>query len=199
VLYFAPVPDPEKVGEKVGKTDELEGDATLTRNGTTRPLQKGDEIQMGDTVSTGDKARTQLTFADGTVFTISENTTFRIDEYVYDPKSPANNHASYSWLSGSFRYVSGLLGKQKNPDVNIDTPYGGIGIRGTEFIGKLATETGSANIKLITGKLECSPRGISTSSAQSGPVTIDLSSTEVKSSPLTLADYNAAKPPVYIR
>lgn len=58
---------------------------------------------MGETGSTGDNARTRLTFADGTRFTISKNTTFRIDEYVCNPSSRRN--AMY-WFIGEERIES---------------------------------------------------------------------------------------------
>ena len=200
VLYFVPVPDPEpKPGETVGKASAVEGTANLTRNGQTRPLQKGDEIQPNDTITTGADGRANISFPDGTAIFLAQNSNFKVEDYVYMPDEPSHNRAHYSWFDGGFSYVSGLIGKKGNPDVVIDTVYGCIGIRGTEFIGQLDATAQVATLKLIKGTLECSPRQISTSSTQSGPITIGLSSAAVTTSPLTLQHYNTVRPTFLIR
>lgn len=199
-LYFVPSPDAKPKDEaSIGKVNALEGSADLTRDGTTRPLRKGDEIRMGDLLTTGDNSRLQVTLGDNTQLTLAEKSKIGIDDYVYSPTSPENNRAVYNWYEGGFRYVSGMIAKKTNPDVSVLTPYGHVGVRGTEFIGRLDAIPGEANIKLITGALECSPRSIATSTAATGPTTIDLSDTETRLSPLPRTAYDAARPAVLIR
>ena len=58
-----------------------------------------------------------------------------IDDYVFDPENNAGNRDRFSILQGAFQYVSGLIAKKPNPDVNIETSVASLGIRGTNFTG----------------------------------------------------------------
>ena len=67
---------------------------------------------------------------------MSEDSRLSIDEYVFDP---ATNEGStdFSVLKGLFVFTSGLIGREDPDDVNIDTPMGSIGIRGTIIAGNV--------------------------------------------------------------
>ncbi|MEZ0226596.1 MAG: FecR domain-containing protein [Alphaproteobacteria bacterium] len=92
-------------------------------------------IHMRDVIETSKKSRAFILFIDNTQITLSENTKLTVDEYVFNPDNTAENKGDYRILQGSFQYLSGLIAKRKDPDVNIDTPHGSIGIRGTTFWG----------------------------------------------------------------
>ncbi|TAL40030.1 MAG: hypothetical protein EPN97_01235 [Alphaproteobacteria bacterium] len=130
--------DEQQDGEGIiGTVMEVEGKATVTPAGekTTKALAVKDSIHMKDVITAGAKSRVLILFIDNTQFRLSESTKMTVDEYVFDPDNARGNKASYSVLSGTFQYVSGLIAKKKDPDVNIDTPVGTIGIRGTKLWG----------------------------------------------------------------
>lgn len=130
--------DEQQAGDGViGTIMEVEGKATVTPAGqkTVKALAVKDSIHMKDVISTTEKSRVLILFIDNTQFRLSENTRITVDEYVFDPDNAGSNKASYNVLNGTFQYVSGLIAKKKDPDVNIDTPYGTIGIRGTKLWG----------------------------------------------------------------
>lgn len=119
----------------VGTIVEVEGEATVTRAGKTYSAQVDTEVYLDDVISTGTQSRVLLLLVDDTEWTLSEKTKFKVTDFVFDPEDDTDNQARYSVLEGAFRYVSGLVAKKDVPDVDITTPFGSIGIRGTDFTG----------------------------------------------------------------
>lgn len=126
----------------VGTIVEVEGSATVTRGGKAEKAAIDAEIYLGDIVATGAQSRVFILLVDDTEWTLSENTKFRVSDFVFDPGDDADNAARYDVLEGAFRYVSGLVAKKDEPDVRVSTPYGAIGIRGTDFTGAPQTDGG---------------------------------------------------------
>lgn len=120
----------------IGTILEVEGTATVTPQGKTATTAAVDgAIHMYDKIETGPQSRVFILFIDNTQWTLSENTKFTIDDYVYDADNNTDNKGRYSILAGAFQYISGLIAKKPNPDVKIETPAGSIGIRGTDLTG----------------------------------------------------------------
>ena len=196
VLYFVPTPSPSPVPPMtaaIGKVSRLEGTATLTRNGVTKPLSSTDQISMNDTITTGGKSRTHITFADGTEFTLGPNTKLTVDDFVYDPTA-TNGRESYDWLGGAFRYVSGLIGKNHdNEDRAIQTPVGQIGIRGTTFIARYDAKANSVELQLVSGTVVITPKKTKTAAPFSAPVTLVITPSTITSSPLVHDELEASR------
>lgn len=129
---------PATVSEEavVGTVMEAEGAVNLiVPNAPPRTLKVNDVVHMNDVIETGLSARAFILLIDDTELTLGENAQLTIDEYVFDEEDTAANKGRYSILRGAFLYTSGLVAKKENPDVEINTPYGAIGIRGTSFWG----------------------------------------------------------------
>ena len=118
----------------IGTVMEVEGQAWISSPVTkTKTAAKVETpLHINDVIDTGPKSRVFILFIDNTQITLSANTKFRAEDYVFDESAPAYNKARYNVMSGTFQYLSGALGKTKDPDVEIETPYGAIGIRGTK-------------------------------------------------------------------
>lgn len=141
----------------VGTILEIEGKAAVTPAGGKAYLAAPDAtLHMQDTVSTGAGARVFILFIDGTELTLSENAQARIDSYLFDPDAKEGNKAAYS-IVGAFQYVSGLIGKSRNPQVLLATPVGVIGIRGTNFWGGMLD--GSYNVAVLEGRVALTTEG----------------------------------------
>jgi hypothetical protein len=178
-----------------GQVRESQGNVNVILAGTTTPvpLQPGDTINQNDTIETGAGARAFILFNDNTQMTLGENTKLKVDEYVYDPNGTSNK-ASYSILEGAFQYVSGLIGKKDPADVKIDTAYGEIGIRGTEFIVKSDGKPNNLEIDLISGAIALTPTGSTTAGpTMSAPVQIEVTPQGMQVLPLTEDQYNTIK------
>lgn len=146
-------------GEAIGVLLEVEGAATITRaGGALKQAVVDDEVFLGDVIKTGADGRGFLFLMDGTEWTLSENTVFHVDEYVFSPDNPERNKARYSVVSGAFRYVSGMIAKTQEPDIAIETPVGSIGIRGTDITAAVDAE-GGYDIYVDEGKIEVANNG----------------------------------------
>jgi len=117
----------------IGTILEVEGTATRTVGGTTAPLKLNDTIGENDVISTGLKSRLFILFIDDTQLTMGENSRFKATDFDFDDKDATHNHARYSFLTGTFNYMSGLMTKKPDPDVKIETVFGSIGVRGTRL------------------------------------------------------------------
>lgn len=136
----------------VGEIEELSGAATVTRtDGTTEDIQIGTPIYEGDIVETNADGAVNIVFVDETSFAVSENARMAIDEYVYDPATESGAQ-NFSVLRGVFVFTSGLIGRDDPDDVEIDTPVGSIGIRGTIIAGDINPD-GESEITVIEGAI----------------------------------------------
>ena len=124
-----------------GKVLFVSGSVSVERNGT-RALNKGDAIEVGDVIVTGDKARAQILMADGAKIALRAGTRFRIDEFTMPPAvtAPAqatvvaaNGKSVASLLKGGFRTQTGTIGRTDRAAYEVRTPIGTLGIRGTDY------------------------------------------------------------------
>ena len=99
--------------------------------GARRRLVDGGAIYPGETVETGSTARGVLAFRDDSRLTLGATTRFRVDNFVYDEKNPADGKFLVSLLRGSARALTGLIGRANNRNVGFSTATATIGIRGT--------------------------------------------------------------------
>ncbi|TCS69731.1 FecR family protein [Sulfuritortus calidifontis] len=118
----------------VSQIHTLSGTVSIAYAGqAARAAQKGDRLEVGTQVATGEKSFAMLRFADGQVVALKSNSEFRVDEYRFNPKVDKDNKIGFTASKGGLRAITGLIGK-KNPDgFKLDTPTATIGIRGTTF------------------------------------------------------------------
>ena len=112
----------------------------------THQTTSGEDIFLGDGITSHDDAGMQLMLLDETVFTIGANTDMTIDEFVYDPATGAGEVVA-SVAEGVFRFVTGNIAQGDPEDMTINLPVGTIGIRGT--IGAASMLSGVAMIVLL--------------------------------------------------
>lgn len=122
----------EMAGVAAGVTGSIQV-ARLTDT-VGRDVVSGDEIFLGDSISSSADSQMQVLLLDETVFTIGPNSELVIDEFVYDPETNAGKVAAQV-LKGAFRFTTGLVGQEDPDAVSIGTPLGTIGIRGTIVAG----------------------------------------------------------------
>lgn len=136
----------------VGTIEELSGEARIIRaDGTVETVQIGTPVYQGDVIETSGDGAVNIVFIDETSFAISENARMAIDEYVFDPATESGKQ-NFSVLRGVFVFTSGLIGRDDPDDVEIDTPVGSIGIRGTIIAGNIQPG-GESEITVIEGAI----------------------------------------------
>jgi len=97
-------------------------------------IASGDKIFLGDMIETGPSSGLQIMLLDETIVTIGPSAAMTIDSFVYDPASGAGE-VTTQVLKGAFRFVSGKVAKNEPSKMNVKTPVGTIGIRGTSAAG----------------------------------------------------------------
>ena len=119
----------------LGFVKTVTGEASVIAAGTVIPAQLGTPVYLGNTLKTGEKASLGITFKDNTIMSLGPDTEIVIDEYLYAPaKGELKLFASL--LHGTLHYISGVIAKLKPEAVQVKTPTGIIGIRGTRFLAK---------------------------------------------------------------
>jgi hypothetical protein len=117
-----------------GRVDFAIGNVeAVTANGTRHPLNRGAEINAGETISTAAGARAQVRFADGGFISLQPNTQFRVDEFNYKNKTNGDEKGFFSLLKGGFRAITGAIGHVNKNAYQIKTSAATLGIRGTGY------------------------------------------------------------------
>ncbi len=124
---------PALAADPIGSVTRMQGFSTGTIDGVTDALTPDSDVFLNQIVSTGEDARLEVTFADGTQLTLGEQAVMTLDAFVYDPG--ANDGEMKLGVVGAFRFISGQASKLANTEVAVTTPVATIGIRGTDFWG----------------------------------------------------------------
>lgn len=145
---------------QVGGVEQLQREATASYESEKRPLAVDDAVFFQDLIETGGGARLAIALEDGTDLNLGENASLRIDEFVYEPDSDTGK-LGLSILEGAFLYVGGDAENRQDSQVDIDTPVGTLGVRGTRVwgghiagsFGVLVTE-GRVTVRNSAGEVE---------------------------------------------
>lgn len=125
--------------EGAGTIKTLTGSATVTRDSSVLPIAIGQHVFPGDRIVSGRDSYVGIMLHDDTRLTIGPGSELLIREFEFNPSSYAGGLA-VSFLKGTVRVVTGLIGKHAPERVRFHTPTATIGIRGTEFVVDLETE-----------------------------------------------------------
>ena len=108
----------------------------VNTDGEKSLLKRGSEINSGDIILTSKKGQAQIKMIDGTLLAVRPGSEFKITDYKYD-KDVASDKSVYNLVKGSFRSITGKMGKAKKSSYAVKTVVGTIGIRGTDFTARI--------------------------------------------------------------
>ncbi len=114
-----------QVGEVVAVTQN----ATATNEGTTRTLEEGSAVDIGDLIETSGRGLVQIRFNDDTKLVVGNNSRLVVDTYLLESGDNVRD-MTLDALGGTFRFFTGRSAKQA---YKIKTTVATIGVRGTEF------------------------------------------------------------------
>lgn len=118
-----------------GTVKQLKGAVLAVQNAQVRILKQGDEVYIGDILSTGADARLEVSMIDDGNFKLGAQTSFVIIDYTF---GQGNNNAVMELLQGAMDGVSGEIAKANPKGMQIVSRSATIGIRGTKFfVGEL--------------------------------------------------------------
>ena len=131
-------------GTAIGQVSSASGGVKATRSdGTTVDLDVGDPVFQGDVVRTSSTGELGITFVDDTIFSLSANARMVLDELIFNPAG-SDNALGLSLVQGTFVFVTGKIAPAGGIEVN--TPVGTIGIRGTTVGVKVEAVNGATKI-----------------------------------------------------
>jgi hypothetical protein len=136
-LGLCAMPALAKLGDAAGVTGAVQGQAALespARNTAIDPVQSGQDVVMGDAVSTRAQSRLQIMLLDQTAITMGENASLVIDEFVYDPAS-SDVSLTATVAQGAFRLVTGGVARNNPDGTKLKLPSAVLTIRGTTTQG----------------------------------------------------------------
>src|SRR5579859_4705860 len=76
--------------DRIGAVTRLEGQAAGLLGGSEVTLVVGTAIFMNEKLTTGSKARLELTFVDGTKLTVGDKASVTVDRFLYQPRGLGN-------------------------------------------------------------------------------------------------------------
>ena len=143
---------PVAAADGIGAVTRVQGEAQGLLDSKVVMLSVGTAIFMNEKLTTGSKARLELTFVDGTKLTVGESASVTVDRFLYRPRSLGN--AFDAVVIGPFRFVSGKLDKTPASISRLETSFATIGIQGTEFWG--GPIDGHSGVVLLAGAISVS-------------------------------------------
>jgi hypothetical protein len=125
-------------------------------------LATGSELHASETVRTGDAGKADLVFVDRTNLTVGPTSEVVLDKFVYDPVGNKGKVVVQA-TRGAFRFVTGT---QDHSAYQLNTPYGSLGVRGTEFTCEVKPveqrrQPGGCDVKckVVSGTIEVKKKG----------------------------------------
>lgn len=135
-------------GDVAGKVLRIQGTALAVQDAVPRPLGVGDDVLIGDILSTGKESRLEIRMIDDGVFTLGERTSFVVIDYMFGQNPP---NATLRLMSGAFRAITGAIVQADADAFRVETEFGALGVRGTDFWGGVL-EDGAFHAALLDGK-----------------------------------------------
>ncbi len=118
---------------------------TVHRDGQDMSLQQGDALYNSDIIITTDTP-VELAFQDGSTASLGPQTKMHLKDFVFDNENPS---FVMELAIGTMRTISGAIVEQ-NPDAfKVVTPRATVGIRGTDFVTTVNTDS-SEQVVLLT-------------------------------------------------
>ena len=114
-----------------GKVELVEGEVTVSdKSKRTRRVAVGDSIFEGEGIVTGKDGELHLDMEDGGFIAVRPNT--RMSIAAYRAEGDSQDKGIFSLLQGTFRSVTGWIGKYNPRSYQVRTPTATIGVRGTD-------------------------------------------------------------------
>jgi len=123
--------------DEVGQVKLAKGAVHVQRDGQRLPAAVGMPIQQSDTLVTGADGTVGVTFADNSLLSVGPNSVLAIDKFAFD-RGTHEGQFDASLKRGTLAVVSGKMVKQSPDAMRVKTPASILGVRGTEFLVKIA-------------------------------------------------------------
>lgn len=140
-----------------GQIELVEGSVSVTTaDGQLRIPTKGERIEAGDAIATGRNGEIHVHMDDDGFIALRPNTFLKVETYKAD--GGADDSVVFRLLRGSFRSITGWIGKSNPQKYAVHTPTATIGVRGTDHETLVVGEGEAAGTydKVNSGETEMS-------------------------------------------
>lgn len=120
----------------VAKIVAMNGEATVLRDNNTITLAVGNDLLKDDVIQTKNNTKIQIIFKDETIVTIGKNSEFKINDYIFDEANQQYS-ANLGLVQGTFRTITGKIGKVAPEKFKLNSKSSSIGIRGTQILSNV--------------------------------------------------------------
>ena len=143
------------IGTEVGGIEISKGNAEVRQpDGSWKEVKLGTKIYLNDSIRTGKEGKVAIKLADGTSFTIGQDSDLTIDEFVYDQNTNIGKLTA-SLAKGVFRFVTGkMIRGDSFANIKFRSHDIVIGVRGTEFILSYDPNTKTLVLHLYEGRAD---------------------------------------------
>ncbi len=120
----------------------VEGTVFVTRqDGKQTLLQRGSNLQRGETINTARNSSVRLRFTDGGETVVRPESSMVVQEYQFVKDEPAQDSLIFRLIKGGLRAVTGAVGKRGNQEAyKLQVNTATIGIRGTDYSVRLCQQ-----------------------------------------------------------
>ena len=125
------------LAQDVGQVKVTKGEVHVEREGARLPATVGMPIRQADRLVTGADGTVGVTFADNSLLSVGPNSALAVDRFSFNP-STHEGQFDASLQRGTLAVISGKMVKQSPEAMKIRTPASILGVRGTEFVVKVA-------------------------------------------------------------
>ena len=121
----------------IGIVTAVEGLVTVTDSTGTFDAVEGTPVKLGDTIETGEESGVKILFDDDSLFSLGDNTSVVLNEFIYTPQE---RKSISNITKGKMRAII-KGGEAINSNVEIKTPNGVAGIKGTTLYANADDDT----------------------------------------------------------
>ena len=140
----------------VGEATMVIGVARLVgSDGSTRVVERGSTIRVGERIQTQPGGHVHLRFVDGGRLSIRPSSSLQVEDYSHSEQQPTLGAIRFRLDEGVVRSITGSWGEAARDRFRLNTPVAAIGVKGTDFVVQSEGDKTSASV--YTGAIALTP------------------------------------------
>lgn len=136
-LFIYSLPSFVQADDEIGIITAVKGIVSITDQSGLIDALEGTPVKLGDTVETGEQSGVKILFDDDTLFSLGDNTSVTINEFIYTPQE---RKSISNITKGKMRAIVQKV-QSGQSDVEINTPNGLAGVKGTTLYANADEDT----------------------------------------------------------
>jgi hypothetical protein len=158
----------QPLGAVVGEATFVIGAASLLQeDGSSRALDRGAAVRVGDRIETKAGGHVHLRFVDGGRLSVRPASRLHIESYSHSAQQPQLGAIKFRLDEGVVRSITGSWGEAARERFRLNTPVAAIGVKGTDFVVRSDMERTAASV--YTGAITLTPLANNGCGASVGP------------------------------